>query len=1097
MRPLKLTLSAFGPYAGEVVVELEKLGSRGLYLITGDTGAGKTTLFDGITYALYGEPSGADREPSMFRSKYAKPETPTLAELVFSCGDKRYTVRRSPEYQRPAKRGDKLVTQAARTELELPDGRVLTGAREVNGAIAEIVGLDREQFAQVAMIAQGDFRKLLLADTKSRQEIFRELFRSRSYQIFQDRLKRRTGELRDACRTVRASVEQYTGGILCAPDSPLAPRAELARRGELPFQETVEVIQALISADEAAEGEQARTLEALDGAIREVNARLGKAEEAQKTRKKLEDTQREREERLPRVERAKKALEEQEALEPTQAALEAERAALEAELPRYRELAEQQKALADLAEAIAVQKRAQKERTGCRDVKSQALSRRKAEGETLAGAGEQKERLLGERDRAERSRNALRTLAEDLESWQSCGRRLAEEQEVCGVLERSRETLQKELQEQEAALEAEQKAWKDTEGLEAERERLNACRARTLDRVRSLNEAEQFLRDCRDARTALEQAQAAYQTAADVLERMEEDYRKKERAFLDEQAGVLARTLRPGEPCPVCGALEHPVPARMSRTAPTELQLQQAKEAARAARIKANQASLKAGSCKTALEEREKKLLERMKDYVEAPSLTEAPAQITACQAESERNLDRLRREGKALESKIAARQVLGKQMEARRRGMTASKERREQLDKQHREVQTVYSTLSGQRKQLQARLEEQLREQLPGVTPAGAAKALAEQLRQAADRLNALEEALQEAERAISRRKELEELIPRQERELRTLEAAITEEAARLAGAESRKKALEEQLEGWKAALRYSDAAEAEGRVNDLRREVERLKRGRQDAREALLREKTALTELDAAKEQLTALLREGEETSAEEERARGTALTLRRGAVEEERRNVHTRLATNRTALERMEARAADLKRLEEEYIWVRNLSDTVNGTLNGKEKVDLETYVQMTRFDSIIRRANYRLMVMSGGQYDLRRRTEAENNRSKSGLELDVIDHYNGSVRSVKSLSGGESFQAALSLALGLSDEIQSSANGIRLDAMFVDEGFGSLDEEALRQAIRALAGLTEGNRLVGIISHVSELKEKIDKQIVVTKDRTGGSRVELVI
>jgi exonuclease SbcC len=188
--------------------------------------------------------------------------------------------------------------------------------------------------------------------------------------------------------------------------------------------------------------------------------------------------------------------------------------------------------------------------------------------------------------------------------------------------------------------------------------------------------------------------------------------------------------------------------------------------------------------------------------------------------------------------------------------------------------------------------------------------------------------------------------------------------------------------------------------------------------------------------------------------------------------------------------------LAALDQKWTWVKALSNTANGNIAGKEKIMLETYIQMTYFDRIISRANLRLMMMSGGQYELKRRTSAENNRSQSGLELDVIDHENGTERSVKTLSGGESFQASLSLALGLSDEIQSSAGGIHLDTLFVDEGFGSLDEEALQQAIRALASLTEGNRLVGIISHVSELKLQIDKQLVVTKNRTGSS-VEIVV
>ena len=243
--------------------------------------------------------------------------------------------------------------------------------------------------------------------------------------------------------------------------------------------------------------------------------------------------------------------------------------------------------------------------------------------------------------------------------------------------------------------------------------------------------------------------------------------------------------------------------------------------------------------------------------------------------------------------------------------------------------------------------------------------------------------------------------------------------------------------------------------------------------------------------------MLESGQKVDIQAQQQRSDELTRQRSEAAQAQKTIHARLVTNKTALENMQEKAADLEKLEKRYTWVRALSNTVNGNLAGKEKVALETYIQMTFFDRILQRANVRLLVMSGGQYELKRRREAENNRSQSGLELDVIDHYNGSQRSVKSLSGGESFKASLSLALGLSDEIQSAAGGIRLDTMFVDEGFGSLDEESLQQAIRALTGLTEGNRLVGIISHVAELKEKIDKQIVVTKDKSGGSRVEILV
>ena len=236
------------------------------------------------------------------------------------------------------------------------------------------------------------------------------------------------------------------------------------------------------------------------------------------------------------------------------------------------------------------------------------------------------------------------------------------------------------------------------------------------------------------------------------------------------------------------------------------------------------------------------------------------------------------------------------------------------------------------------------------------------------------------------------------------------------------------------------------------------------------------------------------GLDKTAEEHKK--NTITDQRDDLNDRSQKIKDHLRKNREALEKIQDKAEKLDGLEKEYAWVLALSNTANGNIKGKEKIMLETYIQMTYFDRIIARANIRFMVMSGGQYELKRRLEAENNKSQSGLELDVIDHYNGTERSVKTLSGGESFKASLSLALGLSDEIQSSAGGVKLDTMFVDEGFGALDEESLGQAMNALAGLTEGSRLVGIISHVAELREKIDKQIVVTKDKSGGSRATIV-
>ncbi|MDP3058068.1 MAG: SbcC/MukB-like Walker B domain-containing protein, partial [bacterium] len=254
--------------------------------------------------------------------------------------------------------------------------------------------------------------------------------------------------------------------------------------------------------------------------------------------------------------------------------------------------------------------------------------------------------------------------------------------------------------------------------------------------------------------------------------------------------------------------------------------------------------------------------------------------------------------------------------------------------------------------------------------------------------------------------------------------------------------------------------------------------------------------SKLNGSIKALNEQLKDAKEIDIEAEKDNLNSLIIQKQEITDVATQIFTRLSINKSALQNIKKQCGNLVEVEEKWIWVEALSNTANGRISGKEKIMLETYIQMTYFDRIIARANMRFMVMSSGQYELKRRIEADNIRSQSGLELDVIDHYNATERNVKTLSGGESFQASLALALGLSDEIQSSAGGIRLDTMFVDEGFGSLDEDSLQQAIKVLIGLSEGNRLVGIISHVTELKEKIEKQIVVKKAKSGGSRVEMV-
>lgn len=1092
MRPLRLTLSAFGPYAGTTVLELERLGRQGLYLIAGDTGAGKTTLFDAIAYALYGTPSGAVREPSMLRSQYARPETPTYVELVFAYGGETYTVRRSPEYVRPAKRGGGTATQRAEAELHLPDGRVVTRAREVDRALVTLLGLDRDQFAQVAMIAQGEFRKLLLADTRTRQEIFRELFRTRYYMVLQDRLKGETGRLQKQCEAARASVEQYLGGILW--DAPL-PALDEARAGRLPLTETTALIGELIGQDARTDEELRRTLGALDEEQRTVTARLARAEEVARARQQLDEARARREEQAAAAEVAAAALAAEQERTPHREALAQELAELTAALPRYRALAARQEDLAVCARQIGALRTRQAGQEEERQTQTEALAREKESLETLTEAPADRERLLREREWAERRLAVLDAIDRDERELADEERRLRDAQDRCAELVRQRDRREVERRREEELLRWQTDAWAASESLGTERERLCHRLDRLRERDRALTTAQELLARCDAARRERTEAQEDYRAARRRAEDAEEAHRRLERAFRDGQAGLLAEGLEDGRPCPVCGARHHPAPARRSDLVPTEAALDEARAAAESARREANVASGLAGQAGTALEEREGQLLAQLAVCLDdVPLLTTAAERLAARRAETGVETGRLRMELLALDARLDARAALGTERAAQEERLAALVARQEAL-------RAVLAGAEGDRSALQGRCEqraEKLRlvceEQLDGETAPAYRAAAHRTLEEALERIGT---ELRETEERLARKQALEETIPRREQVLAQLErdlAGTREDAARQ---ESRRAELTEQLAALRADLGHPDAETAETRRQTLEREQAALVLALATAVRADETARTALAGTDEAIRALTELLARSTPEDVPALQEHGRTLAEQRSAAEEARSAIHARRTANETVLRNVLRRSEELRAVEERYVWMRALSRTVSGDLPGREKIALETYVQMTFFDRILRRANLRLLVMSEGQYELKRCRTAEDDRRQSGLELDVIDHYNGSERSVRSLSGGESFQASLSLALGLADEIQSSAGGIRLDSMFVDEGFGSLDEAALGQAIRALTELTEGDRLVGIISHVGELRERIDKQIVVTKDRVGGSRAEIVV
>ena len=655
MRPLILTMSAFGPYAGRTEVALHRLGRAGLYLITGDTGAGKTTLFDAITFALYGEASGAEREASMLRSQYAAPETPTEVELVFEYDSRTYTLRRNPEYDRPKKRGVGTVRQRAEAELRRPDGSVVTGSREVTAAVSELIGLDRGQFAQIAMIAQGDFLKLLLADTRKRQEIFRDIFQTRYYQVFQDRLKAESGRLRDSCESARESVRQYIGGAVCPEEDLLA----CLQSGELPFSKAEALIAGQVERDRQTQTESGAAQEAVSARLTEVSALLGRADQIESTRQELQKLQTQALSQRDLLAQAQTRWEREQAQAPRREELETALRTMEAELPRYQEAEKRAGELRRLSEETARHRAAQEKTRLERETQARRLTDLHADLKTLRTAGEDWQRLLREREAAERTQEALTRLGEQWQSWRESAAAEEEARHLQKRLSAEIERKSQELKALQERLRAGRETLTASAGLPAERDRLLACGEQVRERTRDLAALQNLLGEWGSTQKSLTEAQDAYRAASAAAEAASRNYQEKNRAFLDAQAGILAQNLCPETPCPVCGSLHHPSPAAMPQSAPTETELEEAKRAEAQARRVEREQSGRSGELAALAWAQESSLLEGLRRYVEAPSLPEAKRQIDECLYNIRQEREALRQSLLDIEAQLSHREAL------------------------------------------------------------------------------------------------------------------------------------------------------------------------------------------------------------------------------------------------------------------------------------------------------------------------------------------------------------------------------------------------------------------------------------------------------
>lgn len=927
MKPLKLTMSAFGSYAGKNVIDFTGQ-QQGIFLITGDTGAGKTTIFDAITYALYNQTSGGERNGNMMRSQYAQPETETYVELEFLYRGQTYRVRRNPDYKitKTLKNG-KIREQKVphSVELTLPDGTVFPEKKNATDAkIIEILGLTADQFSQIVMIAQGDFLKLLYTKSDERKMIFSKLFRTDIYWKIQENLRRKSMEMDERIQENDRAFEQEKSRIIPLPESE-----------EIPLDELVERLRERLKDALKEQNLRRANVEELNKKItkyEEINKLFVSLEKIRQTGKELEARQAESKERRQQIENARKA----------DKVLVAE----QQNLRQQQEVEQSAQAIAKMTETLA------NDQEVFETLKTQL---QEAEAKQKREAADIQKKMLA--------------LEQSFPSYEALQNARSEEQQAKKVWEDLGKTSEESFHKKEAGIAALKEQQKRQEQV-VEQTKKNWEQT-------SLNSSE----------------------SAKHYEHMYE-------AFLKEQAGILAENLSAGCPCPVCGSTVHPDPAKLSDHAVTELEVEQAKKTRAAA--------------------------EEKRDLAYAAFEAEKTEKQKLAQAVEKEEAD------------FVLAQTIAKQ--------------------QRKEAEQNYVSLQ--------KIAEQIREKL--VYPS-----LAEAKKQYAAMQKALEVAEQEMER---KRQKVSELA----------EAMNTLKGQKLAEEENQKTAKKLAV---KTEKEYAKLLEKSGFVSEEtyhlailpERSRSKLEREEKEYESQCLRQQSEqkLLEKQVSGKTYTDTTELNEQLKAEKQALKETEKTYM---------ELHTAYENDRSVLQNCAVYLEKGKKLESEDQVIKSLSKTANGRLSGSAKIDFETYIQRQYFKQIIHEANKRLLTMSNHQFILKLKEEANTGRkTNEGLDLSVYSLVTDSERDVKTLSGGESFLAALAMALGLSDIVERSAGAIHPDMMFIDEGFGSLDAQSRQQAIEVLAELAGDSRMVGIISHVTELKEQIDRKLVVSRTDKGSRAV----
>ena len=1024
MKPLKITMSAFGPYADEVTVDFEKY-TNGLYIITGDTGAGKTTIFDAITFALYGEASTARRENSMLRSDFAKKNTKTFVRLEFMYRGEKYEIYRNPRYKREGLKTE----ETAKAELTYPDGSVKTGVKDVNADVIDLLGIDCGQFTQIAMIAQGDFLKLLLANTDERGRIFRKIFNTDFYLNFQERLKAKCNDERREYENIKNEIDREMKGVMSDDENMLLydwSRAE----------EFLDALETMLDGENEKKKENQKKDSELKKQLDKISTAITTAEKNNEMIVSL----------LSERETLKKLNEQNDEIEEIKGRLKISSDITMYIMPVYKSLKKSRETCIKLTEMLDTQK------------KELASREREIEG---------REQKYTEEKNKEGERKAL---SERITKLKSEYTHYDELNELAQTQEDVENRLAYHTEEIKTLFQSERSEREKTDKLNSELTGLKMAEADFEKAKHNFEEKEKLCGRLKKAELAcdeLEKCRKKHSELAEEYLKAEKEYKQKcdeynaqYGMFLREQAGIIAQSLEDNAPCPVCGSREHPCPALKSDNAPDEEALNNLKtqkemldrkcrDLSQAAADKRNECDRQESLIKDILSENGYEIYEDIDKSVDE-AIKKADEELSNAKSALDTandNLTRKRELEKELKDSGEALSDIAKK-----------------LENENKEVSSCSIELGG--------LESK----------AAALKALVSFEDKQTAELKA-EELQSEYNESVTRLEEAETSYRECVQAIENARSVISQNEPLLDDEKSENIRLEEELAKLLAKSGFENEADIDANVleetqaDGLRSRAEEYAGARQGCMERIkvLEENIG----DAEETDISALEREKEDINK--------ALD----EINEESTEIGTKISVNTKIKKNVSALKKKLEISDKQYSMLLNLTQTACGDLPQKQKIAFEQYIQSAYFRMILQEANKRFSYMTNGRFELIKKEESDNLKSKGGLEIDVFDNYTGKSRDVKSLSGGESFKASLCMALGLSEVIQRNSGGVKLEAMFVDEGFGVLDSESLEQAVEVLTSLSQSDRMVGIISHISELKDRIDKKIIVKRGASGSS------